>query len=168
VQERTRQTSAQNMTGGVGQRRVPKQFLETYHLLLPPLAEQHRIVAKIEELFTNLDKGIESLKTAQQQLKVYRQAVLKWAFEGKLSESGLGGLKDDRMKEGRSEKKILKSPNPENPASDKGELPEGWKWVKLKQFCDIRGGATMGRNFKENPNNSSSLFTSGKRTRWIP
>jgi len=52
---------------------------------LPPLPEQHRIVAKIEELFSSLDKGIESLKTAQQQLKVYRQAVLKWAFEGKLT-----------------------------------------------------------------------------------
>jgi type I restriction enzyme, S subunit len=49
---------------------------------LPPLAEQHRIVAKIEELFSELDKGIETLKTAQQQLKVYRQAVLKYAFEG--------------------------------------------------------------------------------------
>jgi len=52
---------------------------------IPPLSEQHRIVAKIEELFSSLDKGIESLKTAQAQLKVYRQAVLKWAFEGKLT-----------------------------------------------------------------------------------
>lgn len=49
---------------------------------LPPLAEQHRIVAKIEELFSSLDKGIEALQTAQAQLKVYRQAVLKYAFEG--------------------------------------------------------------------------------------
>lgn len=49
---------------------------------LPPLAEQHRIVAKIEELFSELDKGIETLKTAQQQLKIYRQAVLKYAFKG--------------------------------------------------------------------------------------
>ena len=55
-------------------------------ILLPPLPEQHRIVAKIEELFSSLDKGIESLKTAQQQLKVYRQAVLKWAFEELKSE----------------------------------------------------------------------------------
>jgi type I restriction enzyme S subunit len=52
---------------------------------LPPLAEQHRIVDKIEELFSDLDDGIASLKKAQQQLKVYRQAVLKWAFEGKLT-----------------------------------------------------------------------------------
>jgi type I restriction enzyme, S subunit len=47
----------------------------------PPDQEQKRIVAKIEELFSELDKSIEELKTAQQQLKVYRQAVLKWAFE---------------------------------------------------------------------------------------
>ncbi len=54
---------------------------------LPPfsLSQQHRIVTKIEELFSELDKGIESLKTAQAQLKVYRQAVLKHALEGKLT-----------------------------------------------------------------------------------
>ena len=54
---------------------------------LPPfsLSRQRRIVAKIEGLFSELDKGIESLKTAQAQLKVYRQAVLKHAFEGKLT-----------------------------------------------------------------------------------
>ncbi|BAP77616.1 type I restriction-modification system specificity subunit [Pseudomonas sp. MT-1] len=52
---------------------------------LPPLAEQHRIVTKIEELFSELDKGTENLRTAQQQLKVYRRALLKHAFEGKLT-----------------------------------------------------------------------------------
>lgn len=51
-----------------------------------PEHEQLRIVSKIEELFSELDKGIESLKTAREQLKVYRQAVLKHAFEGKLTE----------------------------------------------------------------------------------
>ena len=54
-------------------------------LIIPPLKEQGRIVAKIEELFSELDNGIESLKTAREQLKVYRQAVLKCAFEGKLT-----------------------------------------------------------------------------------
>lgn len=53
--------------------------------LLPPLPEQRAIVAKIEELFTDLDKGIADLKKAQDQLKVYRQAVLKKAFEGELT-----------------------------------------------------------------------------------
>ena len=60
---------------------------DAYHLVirLPPLPEQHRIVAKIEQLFSELDKGIESLKTARAQLATYRQAVLKHAFEGKLT-----------------------------------------------------------------------------------
>lgn len=48
--------------------------------------EQQLIVEKIETLFSELDKGIESLKTARKQLKAYRQAVLKHAFEGKLTE----------------------------------------------------------------------------------
>ncbi|UPQ82757.1 restriction endonuclease subunit S [Pseudomonas knackmussii] len=52
---------------------------------LPAAAEQQRIVAKIEELFSELDKGVENLRTAQLQLKVYRQALLKHAFEGKLT-----------------------------------------------------------------------------------
>jgi type I restriction enzyme S subunit len=47
---------------------------------LPPLAEQHRIVAKIDALFSKLDKGVEVLQAVQQQLRIYRQAVLKWAF----------------------------------------------------------------------------------------
>ncbi len=54
-------------------------------IALPPLNEQKRIVAKIEELFSELDNGIAALKTAREQLKVYRQAVLKHAFEGKLT-----------------------------------------------------------------------------------
>ena len=52
---------------------------------LAPKNEQGRICSKIEELFSELDKGIESLKTACVQLKIYRQAVLKHAFEGKLT-----------------------------------------------------------------------------------
>lgn len=82
---------------------VTKKQLIDLQIPLPPLPEQHRIVAKIEALFSSLDKGIENLKTAQQQLKVYRQAVLKWAFDGKLT--------NDNVKD--------------------GGLPDGWKWVKL-------------------------------------
>jgi type I restriction enzyme S subunit len=52
---------------------------------LAPVAEQRRIVTKIDELFSELDKGVESLQTAQAQLKVYRQALLKHAFEGRLT-----------------------------------------------------------------------------------
>jgi len=56
---------------------------------LPPINEQNRIVEKIEELFSDLDKATEDLKKTWEQLKIYRQAVLKAAFEGKLLEMGL-------------------------------------------------------------------------------
>ena len=74
---------------------------------LPPLPEQHCIVAKLEELLSELEKGKEQLHTALEQLKVYRQSVLKYAFEGKLTNKN---VKD-------------------------GELPKGWKWVKLGEVC---------------------------------
>jgi len=69
----------------VAQSSLSMRQIRSFSVPLPPLAEQQRIVDKIEELFSDLDSGINSLKTAQQQLKVYRQAVLKWAFEGKLT-----------------------------------------------------------------------------------
>ena len=49
---------------------------------IPSLPEQEKIVAKIEELFSELDNGVETLKKTKQQLAVYRQAVLKEAFVG--------------------------------------------------------------------------------------
>ena len=51
-----------------------------------PTNEQHRIVAKIEELFSDLDAGVAALKRAKANLKRYRAAVLKAAVEGKLTE----------------------------------------------------------------------------------
>jgi type I restriction enzyme S subunit len=57
----------------------------TVPLVVPPINEQQRIVAKIEELFSELDAGEESLRRARRQLGVYRQSLLKQAFEGKLT-----------------------------------------------------------------------------------
>jgi len=76
---------AEDLASGTTFKEISLTNFAKIQIPLPPLAEQHRIVAKIEELFSNLDKGIERLKAAQQQLKIYRQSVLKWAFEGKLT-----------------------------------------------------------------------------------
>ena len=54
--------------------------LKAFEIPLPSKTTQEAIVSKIEELFSELDKGIENLRIAQQQLKTYRQSVLKWAF----------------------------------------------------------------------------------------
>ena len=107
----------ENLQSGTTRKRISRSNLAIIRFSLPPLPEQYRIVAKIEELFSSLDKGIESLKTAQQQLKVYRQAVLKWAFEGKLTNNNVV----------------------------EGELPAGWKWVKIDSFLsDTKKGMATG------------------------
>lgn len=69
---------------GSAQPQITRISLQPLSLPLPPLAEQERIVAKIEALFQDIDEGVERLKSAQEQIKQYRQSVLKSAFEGKL------------------------------------------------------------------------------------
>lgn len=116
---------------------------------LPPLVEQHRIVAKIEELFSDLEDGIASLKKAQAQLKTYRQAVLKYAFEGKLTaawrqqhqpepaEKLLAQIKAERERQnvgganGKTKKPKEFPPLMEAELAELPRLPEGWRWVKL-------------------------------------
>lgn len=71
----------EEISKGTNINNLKREHILDFEFRVPPLNEQKRIVAKIEELFSELDKGIESLKTAREQLKVYRQAVLKHAFE---------------------------------------------------------------------------------------
>ena len=70
----------QHMTGSAGQKRVSPKFLGTCNIPVTTLEEQKRIVDRIEELFSKLDNGVETLRKTKQQLTVYRQAVLKDAF----------------------------------------------------------------------------------------
>ncbi|WP_051345846.1 restriction endonuclease subunit S [Thermodesulfovibrio yellowstonii] len=99
---------------------------------LPPLNEQKRIVAKIEELFTRLEAGVEALKKVKAQIRRYRQAVLKYAFEGKLTNSS-SCHSEQRSGEGISENAMQSSVA----NNDLPELPEGWRWVKLGEAAEI-------------------------------
>lgn len=71
-----------NKNGLIGGVSVNK--LKDIEIPLPPLAEQERIVAKIEELFAGIDAGVENLKSVKNQIALYRQSVLKSAFDGTL------------------------------------------------------------------------------------
>lgn len=73
------------LTKGTTRPRVNLNHIRALRLSVPPLSEQVRITETIEALFSELDKGIESLMTASAQLKVYRCAVFRHAFEGKLT-----------------------------------------------------------------------------------
>lgn len=65
---------------GTTRKRISRKNLEKIEFSLPNLEIQNRIVARIEELFSKLDKAVDTLKTTKEQLAVYRQAVLKDAF----------------------------------------------------------------------------------------
>lgn len=81
---------------------------------LPPLKEQYKIVSKIETLFSELDQAEKGLQKAKQQLEVYRQALLKSAFDGKLT----------------------------NPNIKSGYVPSSWKIVKISEISNVvRGGS---------------------------
>lgn len=66
---------------GTGTPHLNAQILKQSKLIIPSLPEQERIVARIEELFSELDKAVETLKTTKQQLAVYRQAVYASIFD---------------------------------------------------------------------------------------
>ena len=72
-------------TSAVTVKHLSSRTIQQIPIPLPPLPEQRAIVSKIEQLFSDLDNGIENFKKAQEQLKIYRQAVLKKAFEGELN-----------------------------------------------------------------------------------
>ena len=107
---------------GGAQPNISQNILRAYPISLPPINEQRRIVAKIEELFSELDKGIESLKTAQAQLKVYRQAVLKHAFEGKLTAQ----WREENKEKLETPEQLLARIKQEREARYERQL-EGWK-----------------------------------------
>ncbi len=67
---------------GTTRKRISRKNLDRIEMTFPSLPEQERIVARIKELFSQLDAGVETLKKTKAQLAVYRQAVLKEAFEG--------------------------------------------------------------------------------------
>ena len=70
----------QNGKGGT-QKNISLTVLNSFSVPVPPIEEQRRIVSRIEELFSELDSAVETLQKTRQQLEIYRQAVLKEAFE---------------------------------------------------------------------------------------
>ena len=150
---------------------------------IPPLPEQHRIVAKIEELFTKLDAGINELHKAQSQLKRYRQSVLKAAFEGKLTEAWqtthqgkiepasvlLERILKERREKWEAEQLEQMKAKGKMPKDDRWkakykepiapdtselpELPKGWRWTTLPQIGELNRGKS-----KHRPRNAPLLY----------
>lgn len=133
----------ENVAMGTNINNLKSSELLGFPITLAPVREQHRIVAKIEELFSELDKAVESLLLARAQLKTYRQALLKAAFEGRLTadwraanpgkieppETLLARIRAERQSRGGELDRRALRP-----------LPEGWVWATVQEAGDVQLG----------------------------
>jgi type I restriction enzyme S subunit len=168
IQEGFRRDAKRAMTGSAGQKRVPTGYIEEVPIPLPPLSEQRRIVAKIEELSSNLDAGMDDLQAAGQQLERYRLSVLQAAVEGRLTadwrrthdpepadqllERILEKRRDRWEEDYRTKRYDSKGktppdgwkdryPDPDSvDSSDLPSLPSSWKWVRFEQISLLDSG----------------------------
>jgi restriction endonuclease S subunit len=129
---------------------------KTLRVPLPPVPEQRRIVAKIEELFSELDEGMENLKKARAQLEVYRQSLLKHAFEGKLT----AAWREANQAKLEPAEQLLARLRPTGFVSVKAkdvaslpELPSGWSYTYLTNLGELARGKS-----KHRPRDAEFLF----------
>jgi len=138
----------QHTTGSAGQKRVPPKFLSACEMPIPSLEKQHKIVSRIEELSSNLDEAVRTLQETKQQLAVYRQAVLKEAFIGKLTvkwrESTLPVNADEIIARIKVDYKTVGT-HKMMEALDLPVIPNTWRWVSIG---DISTGVEYGTSKK--------------------
>ncbi len=148
----------QEKSSGVNINNLRHGDIESLSVPVPPLAEQQRIVAKIEELFTRLDAGVAALKRAQANLRRYKAAVLKAACEGKLvaqdpNDEPASKLLERILAERRTkweadlrakgkDPKKAKYVEPKSPDVDGlPKLPEGWCWARFEDLLvELKNG----------------------------
>jgi len=155
-----------NCANHVNQASISRTVLsQKVDIPLPPLNEQKRIVAKIEELFSDLDAGVETLKQIQALIKRYRQSVLKAAFEGKLTEEWRERnkaklepasvllerirLKRLQLVKNGEMRKARERPQPVSCDDLKG-LPEQWMWGQIEKFSALEDNAIVDGPFGSN------------------
>lgn len=113
---------------GIGIPHVDPNIFWNIQIPLPPLAEQERIVAKIEALFSQLEAGVAALRRAQAGLKRYKASLLKAACEGRL-------VPQDPSDEPAEVvlRRLGKSPLQD---ASLPSLPQGWCWVRLGEVTN--------------------------------
>lgn len=129
---------AENMTGAVGLRRVPKQFVESYLVPVPPAAEQTRIAQKLDELLAQVDTLKSRIDTIPALLKRFRQSVLAAAVSGRLTEEWrAGNTRCDVAEQINAilRDRLLLSKSKKAPSThlknEEYEIPQTWRWVSL-------------------------------------
>ena len=158
---------------GSTQKFVGLGYLRKFNFLLPPLNEQKRIVEKIEEEFGKIDEGIEKLKLAQEQIKQYRQSVLKSAFDGKLykttewEEKNITNICE--LKSGNTIDKSLEKENGEIPYVKVGDMniPDNIEEIitssRFVNLCDIKEDSLIPTGAIIFPKRGGAIATNKKR-----
>jgi type I restriction enzyme, S subunit len=162
-------------THGSGMVHITKNEFEGTRVPVPPIPEQTRIADTLDELYSDLDAGVEALTRVREKLKLYRASVLKAAVEGALTvewraqhpkvepatELLKRSLADRRRhweeeqlrkfnEKGQDPPNSWKSKYKEPAAPDTSnlpQLPKGWLWASLDALADIAGGVTKGQKF---------------------
>ena len=142
-----------NFSGAVGQQRVPRKYLESILLPLPPLAEQKRIANKVSELFTQVDIIEKNVAEYQDLEQAMRSKLLDLAMRGKLVEQDpsdepasellkkIQSEKAQLVKEGKikKSKKLPEITDDEKPF----DIPDSWEWVRLGDIFDLKSGKNI-------------------------
>lgn len=114
------------------------------NVLLPPVAEQQRIVSKIEELFSELEQSVKTLQKAKKELAVYKQAFFKKAFNGAISKK----WREENVSL-TADELVIRQLDDQFLLSGLSVIPKEWKWVTVDTVCNhIGSGSTPkgGRN----------------------
>lgn len=150
---------------GTGTPHLNVDVLRKAELVIPSIKEQKQIVNKIEELFFELDSAVETLKKAKEQLAVYRQSVLKEAFEGRFTEQWRKKQKYDCIQKDFSE--IYRPAETfKDIAGDENELnlciPNEWKKVRIGEIFEVCVGGTPRRTEPSYWNGNICWVSSGE------
>lgn len=173
-------TDYRGFANGTTRLKLTQGAMRRIPLLLPPLGEQRRIVAKVEELFSDLDAGVAALERVRANLKRYRASVLRAAVEGRLTADWRAAhpdaepasallarvLADRRAKweaDQRAKFAAANKPPPKNWQDKYAEpaapdtaslpgLPKGWVWANVEQL----GTVQLGR--QRSPQNRSNRY----------
>lgn len=150
---------------GTGTPHLNPELLRKQLIYVPSIEMQQRIVSRIEELFSELDRGVETLQTIKEQLAVYRQAVLKEAFEGKLTSSWRA---ENTLSNPQYDFDKIRRPNEifKDTSGDENEialnLPPTWLKARLGEIFEVQVGATPSRRVPEYWNGNINWVSSGE------